>query len=76
MENLKLLIRDGIPLKNQIATDFFEQVYFPNKLRLRREDQPLPQNSLLIASDYNLSVIKEGKIEIFGDNGFGLVIKQ
>lgn len=75
-KNLQVFIQHDFRAYNSIAIDFFEQVYFPNKLKLWQEGQPLPQNSILIASDSNLSIIKDGTKEIFGDSGFGLAIKQ
>lgn len=75
-KGLQVFIQHDFRVHNSIAIDFFEEVYFPDKLKLWKEGQSLPQNSLLIASDHDLSTIKGGKIEIFGDNGFGLLINQ
>lgn len=75
-KNLQVFIQHDFRNQYSIAIDFFEQIYFPNKLRLWKDDQLLPQNSILIASEGNLPKILEATLEIFGDNGFGLAIKQ
>lgn len=75
-KNSQVFIQHDFRAHNSIAIDFFELTFFPNKLTLWQEGQPLPQNSILIASDSSLSIIDEGTKELFGDNGFGLAIKQ
>lgn len=75
-KNSQVFIQHDFRAHNSTAIDFFEIIYFPNKLKLWQEGQPLPDNSILIASDHNLSIIKIEKKEIFGDSGFGLAIKQ
>lgn len=75
-KNSQVSIQHDFRSYNSTAIDFFEQSFFPNKLIHWQGGQPLPQNSILIASDNNLSIIKDATLEIFGDNGFGLAIKQ
>lgn len=75
-KNSQVFIQHDFRAINSTAIDFFEIIYFPNKLKLWQEGQPLPDNGILIASEGNLSIINVGKKEIFGENGFGLVINQ
>ena len=70
----QVLIQQDFRNQYSVAIDFFEQVYFPNKLKLWKEDQPLPQNSILITSEHMVKIL-DGKKEIFGNYGFGLVVK-
>lgn len=75
-KNSQVFIQHDFRAHNSTAIDLFEIIYFPNKLKLWQVGQPLPDNSILIASEGNLSIINVGKKEIFGENGFGLVINQ
>lgn len=55
VNNLIPYIQYDFKGQNQIAIDFFEQVYFSGKLKLWKDDQPIPEQSIIIVPDYILS---------------------
>lgn len=50
-QHLTPFIRSDFREQNPIAIDFFEQVYFPDKLKIWKDDQPLPRKSVIISDD-------------------------
>lgn len=75
LNNLNIFIQDDFRKQNQIAQDFFEQVYFPGGLKLWNSNQPVPENSIVIVSDYILSQKKNiNREEVTGD--FGILINR
>lgn len=75
-KNLTPFIQNDFRTQNLIAVDFFEQAYFPEKLKIWKSDLPLPGNSIIIVSDYTISKNQDKNLEKFDDNGFGLIINQ
>lgn len=75
-KNLTPYIQSDFRVQNRIAEDFFEQVYFPAKLKLWREDQPVPGKSVVIVSDSVLTIRSNVSQEKIDDFGFGLLINQ
>lgn len=73
--HLTAFIQTDLRTQNPIAEDFFEEAYFPDKLKSWKADQPIPGQSVIIVSDYVLSQknITQEKIDDFG---FGLIINQ
>lgn len=76
VNNLTPYIQNDFGAQNQIAKDFFESVYFPNKLKSWKDDQPIPKQSVIIVSDYVLPQKKNITQEKIDDFGFGLLINQ
>lgn len=78
MKNLKPLIRDDILLRNQIATDFFEYVYFPNGLSRWNENQEIPKDSVTIITYPTLSKNLGKNVEVVRDreSDFALLINR
>lgn len=75
-KNLTPFIQSDFRMQNLIAVDFFEQAYFPKKLKIWKGDLPLPRSSIIIVSDYILSKNQDKNLEKFDDKGFGLIINQ
>ena len=69
-------IQDDFRIQNPIAEDFFEQVYFPEKLKIWKIDEALPQNSVIIVSDYILSIKKNVNQIKMGEGDFGILINE
>lgn len=76
VNNLTPYIQSDFRTQNQIAEDFFEQVYFPGKLKLWKDDQSIPEHSVIIVSDYILAKKSQVNQEKIDDFGFGLLINQ
>lgn len=76
LKKLDPFIQSDFRMQNKIAVDFFEQVYFPDGLKSWDNDQPLPENSVVIASDYTLSLKSDLKQIKVGDGDFGLLISD
>lgn len=74
--NLTPYIQSDFRKQDLIAEDFFEQVYFPNKLSLWQDNQPLPENSVIIVSDFILSKNKNIDQIKIGDGYFGVLINS
>lgn len=74
-DNLTAFIQNDFRTQNPIAIDFFETMYFPNGLRLWRDNQPIPENSLIIVSDYILKK-KEIAQEKVGEGEFGILMNS
>ncbi len=74
--NLTPFIQDDFRMQNKAAQNFFEQVYFPNGLRIWSRDQELPDKSIIIVSDYFLSKKKDILQEKKGDGEFGILINN
>lgn len=53
--NLTVFIQNDFRMQNPIAIDFFEAVYFPNKLSTWEIGQSLPQSSLIIVDSSAIS---------------------
>ncbi len=75
--NLTPLIRLDFRSQNAIAVDFFEQVYFPNKLQLWQDDKLVPKGSIIIVSD-PLIWKGSGIVErlVIEDTEYGLLIND
>lgn len=76
--NLKPFIRDDIPPRNQIATDFFEYAYFPGGLSRWKESQKIPEDSVIIISSSTLSQNLEENVQVWKDkeSEFALLINR
>jgi len=74
--NLTPYIQSDFKSQNEIAESFFEIVLFPEKLKLWRDNQSIPGESVIIVSDNTLSNKKDIKKEKIDDFGFGLLINQ
>ncbi len=72
--NLNLFIQSDFRMQNPLAEKFFEQVYFPDGLKLWKDEHLLPQNSVVIVSDYILSQKKDVNYKTMGDGDFGILI--
>ncbi len=76
LDNLTPYIQSDFRKQDLIAEDFFEQVYFPNKLSLWQDNQPLPENSVIIVSDFILAKNKDINQIKIGDGYFGVLINS
>lgn len=74
--NLTPFIQEDFKMQNVIAENFFEQVYFPNGLKMWKGDQMLPDKSIVIVSDYVLSKKHEIPQENVGEGEFGMLINN
>lgn len=69
-----VFIQNNFRTDNLVAVDYFEQMYFPDKLKFWNEDESPPKKSIIITTDPSLSIKKDIGVEKFGENGFGLII--
>lgn len=73
IQGLTPFIRADFREQNPIAVDFFEQVYFPNKLKIWKDDQLLPPKSVTISGD---NPLKKDKITQLVIGEFSVLINQ
>lgn len=72
--NLTPFIQKDFRDQNSFAEDFFENIYFPDKLKTWGDDEPLPVKSTIIVPYYLLLRYKNLEQMKFGDGEFGLII--
>lgn len=72
-QNLTPYIQLGFREQNSIAVDFFEQVYFPNKLKIWKNDQLLSSKSVTLSTDNSLK--KEGITQLVNGE-FSILINE
>lgn len=70
-----VFIQDNFRTQNSIAIDFFEKIYF-DKLKIWKEEEALPNNSIIIVSDSVLEKRSDVKQTKVGDGDFGLLISD
>lgn len=74
--NLTPFIQEDFKMQNVIPENFFEQVYFPNGLKMWKGDQMLPDRSIIIVSDYLLSKWSDTPQEKLNQGEFGILIND
>ncbi len=74
--NLAAFIQSDLLVQNPIALDFFREVYFPGNLKLWKDDQLLPENSVIIVTDNNLSKREKADQIKIGESGLGILINK
>lgn len=73
-KNLRPYIQSDFRMQNTTAIDFFEQIYFPERLTLWEDNQLPPEKSVIIISDPLLSKNQDKILENFGE--FGLIVQE
>lgn len=62
--NLKPLIQNDLPLQNPSAFSFFEQSYFPNKLKRWMKNDLFPKGSVIFVDSTGVALINKLKIKV------------
>lgn len=75
-KNLTPYIQKDFRSQNWLAEDFFENIYFPNKLKFWGDDLPLPRDSVIIVPSYLLTRYKDLEKIKFDNEEFGLLVNH